>query len=63
MRAQNELSPYFVEIELRTERALKGIREVRNSAKMRALPKEPKPIVINTALLTSFVFFVTLFVD
>lgn len=35
MRAQNELSPYFAEIEKRTDNALKGIREVRRSAKLR----------------------------
>ncbi|MEP3047420.1 MAG: hypothetical protein ABJL55_10800 [Roseibium sp.] len=63
MRAQNELSPYFAEIEQRTDRALKGIRKVRSSAKIRALPREPKPIVINTALLTSIVFFIALFID
>lgn len=61
MRTQNELSPYFQEIDLRTGRALKGIREVRKSAKLRALPAEPKPLFINTGFLVLLAFFITLF--
>lgn len=63
MRTQNELSPFFQEIDQRTGRALKGIREVRKSAKLRALPAEPKPIFINTSFLVLLAFFVTLFVS
>lgn len=63
MRSQNEFSPYFQEIDQRTGRALKGIREVRKSAKLRALPAEPKPIFINTGFLVLLAFFVTLFVS
>lgn len=63
MRAQNELSPYFAEIDRRTDRALKGIREVRRSAKLKALPKEPKSSVVGTGLLIVLVAFVGLFLD
>jgi len=63
MRTQNELSPYFREIDLRTGRALEGIREVRSSAKLRALPAEPRPWFINTSFLVLLAFFVTLFVS
>ncbi|EEE44814.1 hypothetical protein [Roseibium alexandrii] len=61
MRTQNELAPYFREIDRRTDRALKGVREVRKSAKLRALPAEPKPWFINTGFLVLLTFFVALF--
>jgi len=63
MRAQNELSPYFAEIDRRTDRALKGIREVRRSAKLRSLPGEPKSGMVGTAFLIVLVTFVGLFLD
>jgi hypothetical protein len=63
MRAQNELSPYFAEIDQRTDRALKGIREVRRSAKLRTLPQEPKGMVLGTAFLAVLAAFVGLFID
>lgn len=63
MRAQNELSPYFAEIDRRTDRALKGIREVRRSAKLRALPKEPSSGLIGTGFVIALVAFVGLFLD
>ncbi|WP_428642280.1 hypothetical protein [Roseibium sp.] len=63
MRAQNELSPYFAEIELRTERALKGIREVRNSPKLKALPQEPRITVLATGFLVVLAAFAGLFLD
>ncbi|WP_298820810.1 hypothetical protein [uncultured Roseibium sp.] len=63
MRAQNELSPYFAEIDQRTTRALKGIREVRRSAKLKALPKEPKGVMIGTGFLVFLAAFIGLFLD
>jgi len=63
MRAQNELSPYFAEIDRRTDNALKGIREVRRSAKLRTLPKEPTSGVVGTGFLVALVAFVGLFLD
>lgn len=63
MSAQNELSPYFAEIDQRTDRALKGIREVRCSAKLTALPQEPKGIVLGTAFLAVLSAFAGLFID
>lgn len=63
MRAQNELSPYFTEIDRRTDIALKGIREVRRTAKFKALPKEPRPGVIGTGFLVALAAFAGLFLD
>ena len=63
MRAQNELSPYFAEIEQRTDRALKGIREVRRSAKLTALPKEPRTELVGTGFLVALATFIGLFLD
>ncbi|QFT32490.1 hypothetical protein FIV00_18520 [Labrenzia sp. THAF82] len=63
MRAQNELSPYFAEIDQRTTRALKGIREVRKSAKLTELPREPKGALIGTGFLVFLAAFVGLFID
>ncbi|TYC63181.1 hypothetical protein FMN50_02225 [Rhodobacterales bacterium] len=63
MRAQNELTPYFAEIEQRTERALQGIREVRRAPKLNALPAEPKVAVFGSAFLLALATFVTLFLD
>ncbi|AMN53680.1 MULTISPECIES: hypothetical protein [Stappiaceae] len=63
MRAQNELSPYFEEIDRRTDRALKGIREVRRSAKLTALPQEPKAALVGTGFLMVLVAFLGLFID
>jgi hypothetical protein len=63
MLAQNELSPYFAEIDRRADRALKGIREVRRSAKLYSLPREPKSAGISTGLIIVFVTFLALFLD
>lgn len=63
MRAQNELSPYFAEIDRRTDRALAGIRQVRRSAKLRSLPAEPRSGMIGTGLLVVLIAFVGLFLD
>ncbi|MEL7528961.1 MAG: hypothetical protein AAFN16_24560, partial [Pseudomonadota bacterium] len=63
MRAQNELSPYFAEIEKRTDNALKGIREVRRSAKLRSLPAQPKGTVAGSGFLVFFAVFVGFFLD
>jgi len=63
MRAQNELSPYFAEIDRRTDRALKGIREVKHSAKLKTLPKEPKSTVVATGFMVALAAFVGLFLD
>ena len=63
MRAQNELSPFFKEIDKRTDNALRGIREVRRSAKLKALPKEPKGTVVGTGFLVVFAVFAGLFLD
>ena len=63
MRAQNELSPYFAEIDRRTDNALKGIREVRRSAKFKALPKEPRAAALGTGFLVVLAAFVGLFLD
>ena len=63
MPAQNELSPYFVEIEKRTERALAGIREVRRSAKFKTLPPEPKASAVGTGFLVLLTAFAGLFLD
>ncbi len=63
MRAQNELSPYFAEIDLRTDRALKGIREVRRSPKLTALPGEPRMTVLVTGFLAALAAFAGLFLD
>lgn len=61
MSAQNELSPYFTEIDLRTERALKGVREVRRSAKLSALPAEPRSFVVHSGFVMAACFVVALF--
>jgi hypothetical protein len=63
MRAQNELSPYFAEIDRRTDNALRGIREVRRSAKFRALPKEPRAVAPGTGFLVALAAFAGLFLD
>jgi len=63
MRAQNELSPYFAEIDRRADRALKGIREVRRSAKLKSLPKEPKSGMVGTGFLVVLAAFAGLFLD
>ncbi|MBN9670336.1 hypothetical protein [Roseibium aggregatum] len=63
MRAQNELSPYFAEIDRRTDRALKGVREVRRSAKLKSLPKEPNAFFVGTVFLAVLTAFVALFVE
>ncbi|WP_269582360.1 hypothetical protein [Roseibium sp. Sym1] len=63
MHAQNELSPYFAEIDRRTDRALKGIREVRRSAKLKALPREPRAAFVGTGFLVALAAFVGLFLD
>lgn len=63
MRAQNELSPYFAEIDQRTDRALKGIREIRRSAKLTALPGEPKAAAVGTSFLVILAVFAGLFLD
>ncbi len=63
MRAQNELSPYFAEIEKRTDNALKGIRDVRRSAKLRSLPAQPGASVVGTGFLVFFAVFVGFFLD
>ena len=63
MRAQNELSPYFEEIDRRTDRALKGIREVRRSPKLTALPQEPKAALVGTGFLIVLMTFIGLFID
>lgn len=63
MRAQNELSPYFAEIDRRTDRALAGVREVRRSAKLKALPREPRAAVIGTGFLIVLAAFVGLFIN
>ena len=61
MHAQNELSPYFAEIDQRADRALRGIREVRRTAKLRSLPKEPKSADFVAGLILALVTFVTMF--
>lgn len=38
MRTQNELKTYFTEIDQSTDRAAKGIAQVRRTAKIQALP-------------------------
>ncbi|GAB4576488.1 MAG: hypothetical protein Tsb0019_00030 [Roseibium sp.] len=63
MRAQNELSPYFAEIDRRTDNALNGIREVRRSAKFKALPKEPRVTALGTGFLVVLAAFAGLFLD
>ncbi len=63
MHAQNELSPYFREIDRRTDLALKGIREVRRSAKFKALPAEPKRTFVGSSLLVVLALFVAFFLD
>lgn len=63
MRPQDELSPYFLEIEQRTDRALEGLRKVRRSAKLKALPSEPRPFLINSAFVMIFIFFVAMLID
>lgn len=63
MHAQNELSPYFAEIDLRTDRALKGIRKVRRSAKLRSLPRQPGSAMLGTGILVVLVVFAGLFLD
>ncbi len=63
MRAQNELSAYFTEIDRRTDNALKGIRQVRRSAKLQTLPPEPRMAAIGSAFLVVLAFFIALFID
>jgi hypothetical protein len=63
MRAQNELSPYFAEIDRRTDNALKGIREVRRSPKFKALPREPRAVALGTGFLVFLAAFAGLFLD
>ncbi|MBO6891373.1 MAG: hypothetical protein JJ866_05460 [Roseibium sp.] len=63
MRAQNELSPYFAEIERRADRALKGIREVRRTPKLRALPATPDTSRLKAGLILPLVAFLALFLD
>lgn len=61
MHAQNELSPYFTEIDKRTDAALKGIRKVRRSAKFNGLPRDPGGAVVGTGFLVALAAFVGLF--
>ncbi len=63
MRAQDELSPYFAEIEKRTDNALRGIREVRRSAKFKSFPAEPKRAATGTGFLVVLAAFAGLFLD
>ncbi|MEO9529357.1 hypothetical protein [Roseibium sp.] len=63
MHAQNELSPYFAEIDRRTDRALKGIREVRRSAKFKTLPAQPRSAALATGLLVVLALFAGMFLD
>jgi hypothetical protein len=63
MHAQNELSPYFAEIDKRTDNALAGIRQVRRSAKLKALPAEPNGSVVVTGFLVVLAAFAGLFLD
>lgn len=63
MRAQNELSPYFAEIDKRTDNALKGIREVRRSAKLKSLPSEPRGTVVGGGFFVLFAVFIGFFLD
>ncbi|MBG6146868.1 MAG: hypothetical protein RIE06_20610 [Roseibium album] len=63
MHAQNELSPYFAEIDKRTDNALQGIRQIRRSAKLKALPKEPNGSAVGTGLLVVLAAFAGLFLD
>jgi len=63
MRAQNELSPYFAEIDKRADNALRGIREVRRSAKFKGLPKEPNGALTGTGFLIVLAVFASLFLD
>lgn len=63
MRAQDELSPYFTEIDRRADNALQGIREVRRSAKFKSLPAEPKGAFAGTVFLIALAAFAGLFLD
>lgn len=61
MRSHNELSPYFIEIDRRTDQALKGIRKVRRSAKLRALPAEPGAFAVHSGFVMAACFIIALF--
>lgn len=63
MRAQNELSPYFTEIERRTDRALVGIRSVRRAPKFKGFPAEPRPASVSAVFLLTFLMFIFFLLD
>ena len=63
MHAQNELSPYFAEIDKRTDNALQGIRQIRRTTKLKALPGEPNGSVLSTVFLVVLAAFAGLFLD
>lgn len=51
MHAQEELKILWTEIDQRSDRALVGIRKVRSTAKIEALPSQQKIIGLQIALL------------
>lgn len=63
MRAQNELSAYFAEIDRRTDNALRGIRQVRQAPKFKALPRQPRPGFAATGLLVVLTMFIVMIMD
>ena len=61
MRAQNELKIYFLEIDRRTDLALRGVRKVRSTAKLRQLPGES--VLTGTGFLVALAAFAGLFLN
>lgn len=53
MHAQEELKTLWTEIDQRSDRALVGIRKVRSTAKIEALPSQQKIVGLQFALFAA----------
>ncbi len=63
MRAQDELKIYFLEIDRRTDLALRGVRKVRSTAKLRQLPGESVLTGTGAGFLVALAAFAGLFLN
>ncbi|MBO6759107.1 MAG: hypothetical protein JJ902_22470 [Roseibium sp.] len=61
--AQDELKVLFHEIDMRSDRALEGVRAVRRARKLEALPGEPRTRAMGSAFVFTVIAVMALLLD